>query len=75
MNRFCSGRERLVADVDLSASAEGVSGFSLHPDGTRLVTSVRVWPSDSWMLGGFNRRLASIGRGISVVHRRSMVVV
>lgn len=52
---IATGRERLVADVELSASARGVSGFSLHPDGTRIITSVQVWPSDIWMLEGFDR--------------------
>jgi hypothetical protein len=50
-----TGRERLAADIDLSASAQTLSGFSLHPDGTRIITSVQVWPSDIWMLEGFDR--------------------
>jgi Tol biopolymer transport system component len=50
-----SGRERLVADVDLPASAMGLAGFSLHPDGTRFVTSLGLWPSQIWMLEGFDR--------------------
>jgi hypothetical protein len=50
-----TGRERLVADVDVSASVRAVSGFSLHPDGTRILTSMQLWPSDIWMLEGFDR--------------------
>jgi Tol biopolymer transport system component len=48
--------ERLLADVDLPVSVERVGGFSLHPDGVRLVTSVGILPSDIWMLEGFERR-------------------
>ena len=51
-----TGRERLVADLDLPASAMGLTGFSLHPDGTRFATSLGLWPSDIWMLEGFDRR-------------------
>ena len=50
-----TGRERLAADVDLSVSAQTLSGFSLHPDGTGIITSVQLWPSDIWMLEGFDR--------------------
>jgi Tol biopolymer transport system component len=50
-----TSREQLVADVDLPASAMGLAGFSLHPDGTRFVTSLGLWPSDIWMLEGFGR--------------------
>ena len=48
--------ERLVANLDLPASAMGLAGFSLHPDGTRFATSLGLWPSDIWMLEGFDRR-------------------
>jgi hypothetical protein len=48
-----TGRERLVGNVDLPTSAERVSGFSLHPDGTRIITSVGILPSDIWILEGF----------------------
>ena len=44
--------ERLLADVDLPASAMGLLGFSLHPDGVHLITSLGVQPSDIWMLDG-----------------------
>lgn len=49
-----SGRERLVADIELPDSTMGLAGFSLHPDGTRFVTSVGLRPSDIWMLEGFD---------------------
>jgi hypothetical protein len=32
-----------------------VSGFSLHPDGMRFITSVGILPFDIWMLEGFER--------------------
>jgi Tol biopolymer transport system component len=51
-----TGGERLVADLDLPASAMGLTGFSLRPDGTRFATSLGLWPSDIWMLEGFDRR-------------------
>jgi eukaryotic-like serine/threonine-protein kinase len=51
-----TGREQQVADIDLPASAMGLAGFSLHPDGTRFVTSLGLWPSDIWMLEGFDQR-------------------
>jgi len=51
-----TGRERLVADLDVPASAMGLTGFSLHPDGTRFATSLGLWPSDIWMLEGFDGR-------------------
>jgi hypothetical protein len=34
----------------------GLAGFSLHPDGTRFITSLGLWPSDIWMLEGFDRQ-------------------
>jgi Tol biopolymer transport system component len=51
-----TGRERVVADIDLPAAAMGLAGFSLHPDGKRFITSLGLWPSDIWMLEGFDRR-------------------
>ena len=51
-----TGRERLVADLDLPASVMGLARFSLHPDGTRFATSLGLWPSDIWMIEGFDRR-------------------
>jgi serine/threonine protein kinase/Tol biopolymer transport system component len=51
-----SGRERLMANLDLPTFTELVLGFSLHPDGTRLLTSVMGQQSDIWMLEGFDRK-------------------
>jgi len=48
-----TGRERLVGNVDLPPSTERVSGFAMHPDGTRIITSVGILPSDIWTLEGF----------------------
>jgi Tol biopolymer transport system component/predicted Ser/Thr protein kinase len=48
-----TGAERLVGNVDLSVPALIAEGFSLHPDGTRFVTSVGIHPYDIWMLEGF----------------------
>ena len=45
--------ERLVADVALPPTAGDAAGFSLHPDGTRFLTSIANWPFDLWMLEGF----------------------
>jgi eukaryotic-like serine/threonine-protein kinase len=45
--------ERLVGNVDLPASSMIAEGFSLHPDGTRFITSVGIHPYDIWMLEGF----------------------
>ncbi len=47
-----TARERLVADLDLPASAMGLAGFSLHPDGTRFVTSSGSGPPTSGCLRG-----------------------
>lgn len=49
-----TGDERLVADVSLPPTAGDVAGFSLHPDGTRFLTSIANWPFDIWMLEGFD---------------------
>ena len=50
-----TGHERLVADIELPDSTMGLAGFSLHPDGTRFVTSLGLRPTDIWMLEGFDR--------------------
>jgi len=46
---------RLVADVLLPSTAGDAAGFSLHPDGTRFLTSIANWPFDLWMLEGFDQ--------------------
>ena len=44
-----------MTDVSLPPTAGDAAGFSLHPDGTRFLTSVANWPFDIWMLEGFDR--------------------
>jgi len=51
-----SGRERRLAVVDVPLGTELVIGFSLHPDGTRFLSSGVSNKSDIWMLTGFDRR-------------------
>ena len=52
---IATGRERLLATLNLSITAYGIAGFSLHPDGKRFAASVADWPADIWMLEGFER--------------------
>ena len=58
---IATSRETLLAEVDLPVSVTAAEGFSLHPDGTRFITSVQQWPTDIWMLEGFARRPQSSG--------------
>jgi Tol biopolymer transport system component len=51
-----TGRERQLATLELPAAVQGLNGFSLHPDGTRFATSIGIWPTDIWMLEGFDHR-------------------
>jgi Tol biopolymer transport system component len=48
-----TSRETLVGNVDLTVTPDTVGGFSMHPDGTRFLTSVSILPYDIWMLEGF----------------------
>jgi Tol biopolymer transport system component len=50
-----TGTDRLLVDVPLPETAGDIAGFSLHPDGTRFLTSVANWPFDIWMLEGFEQ--------------------
>ena len=50
-----TGAEKMLAPVDLPASADHIAGFSLHPDGKRFLTSIAKWPFDIWMLEGFDQ--------------------
>ncbi len=50
-----TGAEKFLAPVDLPASIDRVAGFSIHPDGKRLLTSVAKFPFDIWMLEGFGQ--------------------
>ena len=45
--------EKFLAPIDLPASVDRMSGFSIHPDGKRFLTSVAKFPFDIWMLEGF----------------------
>jgi predicted Ser/Thr protein kinase len=51
-----TGRERPLVTLDLPAAAQGLTGFSLHPDGKRFATSISIWPTDIWMLEGFDHQ-------------------
>src|ERR1035438_6563465 len=50
-----TGAEKMLAPIDLPASAGNILGFSLHPDGKRFLTSVSKWPFDIWMLEGWDQ--------------------
>jgi Tol biopolymer transport system component/predicted Ser/Thr protein kinase len=50
-----SGAEKVLAPIDLAASVDRISGFSIHPDGKRFLTSVAKFPFDIWMLEGFEQ--------------------
>ncbi len=49
-----TGKEEFLAPIDLPASVDRMAGFSIHPDGTRFLTSVAKYPFDLWMLEGFD---------------------
>lgn len=51
-----TGAEKMLAPVDLPASANAVAGFSLHPDGKRFLMSIAKWQYDIWMLEGFDQQ-------------------
>jgi Tol biopolymer transport system component len=59
-----SGADKMLASLDLPASANAISGFSLHPDGKRFLTSIAKWPFDIWMFEGFDqpKQAAWLGR-------------
>ena len=50
-----TGRDRRLSNVDLPLGTENVVSFSLHPDGTRFLTSAGGLKTDIWMLKGFDR--------------------
>jgi serine/threonine protein kinase len=50
-----TGDDKLLAPIDLPASADSIAGFSMHPDGSRFLTSIAKWPFDIWMMEGFER--------------------
>jgi len=53
-----TGAEKVVASLDLPPASAGLSGFSIHPDGKRALTSVAKFPFQIWMLEGFEQRRA-----------------
>jgi Tol biopolymer transport system component len=55
---IATGRESRVSDFDLPEATNRVSGFSLHPDGDRLLTSIAIFPYDIWMMEGFENKRA-----------------
>jgi Tol biopolymer transport system component len=50
-----TGMDTLLGPVDLPASTDSIAGFSVHPDGTRFLTSIAKWPFDIWMMEGFDQ--------------------
>ncbi|HUA62625.1 MAG TPA: protein kinase [Verrucomicrobiae bacterium] len=54
-----TGAEKVLAPVDLPASANAVAGFSLHPDSKRFLTSIAKWQYDIWMIEGFDQQPAN----------------
>lgn len=50
-----TGADRMLAPIDLPASTAGISGFSLHPDGKRFLTSISKFNYDIWMLEGWDQ--------------------
>jgi serine/threonine protein kinase/Tol biopolymer transport system component len=54
-----TGADKMLAAIDLPASANGITGFSLHPDGKRFLTSVGKMPYDIWMLEGWDQQQKS----------------
>jgi Tol biopolymer transport system component len=50
-----TGAENMLAPVDLPVSTAVVAGFSMHLDGTRVLTSIADEPYDIWALEGFDQ--------------------
>jgi Tol biopolymer transport system component/tRNA A-37 threonylcarbamoyl transferase component Bud32 len=50
-----TGAEKLVSSLDLPPASARLSGFSIHPDGKRALTSVAKFPFQIWMLEGFEQ--------------------
>ena len=51
-----TGAEKMIGALELSASVQGMAGFSIHPDGKRALISIARWPYDIWMLEGFDQQ-------------------
>jgi hypothetical protein len=54
MVNVSSGAETPLTPLELPASTDDMYAFSLHPDGSRFLTSIARWPFDIWMLEGFD---------------------
>ena len=50
-----TGEEKFLAPIDLLPSVANISGFSIHPDGKRFLTSAGKFPFAIWMLEGFDQ--------------------
>jgi Tol biopolymer transport system component/tRNA A-37 threonylcarbamoyl transferase component Bud32 len=50
-----TGVEKMLAPVDLPTSTSAMVGFSLHPDGQRVLTSIAKRRDDIWMIEGFDQ--------------------
>ena len=50
-----TGADKMLAPIDLPASANAVAGFSLHPDGKCFLTSIAKWPYDIRMFEGWDQ--------------------
>ena len=51
-----TGAEKLLSAVDFPPSTATLSGFGIHPDGKRALTSIAKWPFQIWMLEGFEQQ-------------------
>ena len=60
-----TGADTLLGPLDLPASTDSVAGFSMHPDGTRFLTSIAKWPFDIWMMEGFDQPQKGLARWLS----------
>jgi hypothetical protein len=56
-----TGRNRLVAPLQLPDGMQALAGFSLHPDGRRFLISAPVWPFDIWLIDGFEQPRRPLG--------------
>ena len=50
-----TGADKVLSPVDFPIATPGISGFSLHPDGKRALTSILKTPFEIWMLEGFDQ--------------------
>jgi serine/threonine protein kinase len=57
-----TGSERRLAALNPPAATRSFGGFSLHPDGKRIATAVYKWPTDIWMLEGFDQGKSWVDR-------------